>query len=162
MTINNTKLSTLDMSSVAKVKAITVTGNGELTSLVGPSSSTLPEAGAPITVTMNTNSITASYTDGSALVAATETTAAIPAVEPIITSASINSILTWWNAAAANAAAGVTTSTSIDLANISYDNAGTAAFGTLTQAYTADAYATGTGNYVAAITTNAERAIVTE
>lgn len=162
--IQNTSLASIDMSNVTKVKTITVTGNSDLTSVVGPSASTLPEAGAAISVTMGTNSITASYTDGADGVAATETTPAVAAVEPIITSASVNSILTWWNAAAANADAGVATSTNIDLANISYDNAGTAAFGTLTQAYAADTYASGTASltYVGAITTNAERAIVTE
>lgn len=164
MTFQNTALSTLDMSSVSKVKAITITGNGNLTTVMGPDATTLPEAGAAISATMGTNSITAAYTDGKDAVGATETTPAIPAVEPIITSASINSILTWWNAAAANADTGVTTATSIDLANISYDNAGTASFGTLTQAYAADSYANGTASaiYVGAITTNAERAIVTE
>ena len=162
--VQGTSLAALDLSEITKVKAITISGNSALKTVVGPSASTLPEAGAAISVTMGTNSITAAYTDGADGVAATETTPEIPAVEPIITSASINSILTWWNAAAANADAGVATSTSIDLSYISYDNAGTAAFGTLTAAYLADTYASGTGSliYVGAITSNAERAIVTE
>ena len=164
--VQGTSLTALDLSEITKVKAITISGNSALKTVVGPSASTLPEAGAAISVTMATNSITAAYTDGADGVPATETTPEVAAIEPIITSASVNSILTWWNAAAANADAGVATATSIALSYISYDNAGTAAFGTLAAAFGADTYASGTGSLTysvdGVIDTNAERAIVTE
>ena len=162
--VQGTSLTALDLSDITKVKSITISNNGALKTVVGPSSITLPEAGAAISVTMATNSITAAYTDGADGVPATETTPEVAAIEPIITSASVNSILTWWNEAAANADAGVATSTSIDLSYISYDNAGTAAIGTLALAYGADSYVSGTGSltYDGVIDTNAERAIVTE
>ena len=160
--VRDTSLTALDLSDISKVKAINITGNSALKSVVAPSASTLPEAGASITVTMSTNSITAAYTDGTDGVAATETTPAEAAEEPIITSASVASILTWWNAAAAASTAA--TSTSINLSYVSYDAAGTATFGILTDAYAADAYASGAASatYTGVIDTNAERAIVTE
>jgi len=135
MTITGTALSSLDMSQVAKVKAITVTGNGKLTSIVGPSSSTLPEAGATgLFASIGTNSLTAVYTERATGTAATETTPAVAAVPATLTSASVRSILNWWDAltTAVTAAA----SPSIDVENVTV---GTAAPVTLTNAFANDA-----------------------
>jgi len=134
MTITGTALSSLDMSQVAKVKAITITGNGKLTSIVGPSSSTLPEAGTTgHLASIGTNSLTAVYTERVAEIAATETTGLIAAIPATLTSASVSSILTWWGAltTAVTAAA----SPSIDVENVTV---GTAAPVTLTNAFAND------------------------
>jgi hypothetical protein len=156
------KLTSLDMSQVTKVKTVTVTGNAKLATIVGPSATVLPEAGAAISVTTGTNSLTGTYTNGTNPVAATETTPAVARIDPIIASDSVNSLLTWWNAAAANADAGVVTSTSIDIENISYDNAGTAAKGSLTVAIAANetASAGSAGAAAAPIADAATRAMV--
>jgi hypothetical protein len=150
------------MSQVTKVKTVTVTGNAKLATIVGPSATVLPEAGAAISVTTGTNSLTGTYTNGTNPVAATETTPAVVRIDPIIASDSVNSLLTWWNAAAANADAGVVTSTSIDIENISYDNAGTAAKGSLTVAIAANetASAGSAGAAAAPIADAATRAMV--
>ena len=110
---------------------------------------------------MSTNSLTAAYTDGVSPTAATETTPAIAAVEPIITSASVNSILAWWNAASANAATGVTTSCSIDIENVEFDSSSAGPDGDINAAWAADGYAT-TEGYTGVINTAAERSQVTE
>ena len=134
MTIQNTALSTLDMSNVAKVKAITVTGNGKLTSIVGPSSATLPEAGATgLIATVGTNSLTGVYTNRTNKIAATETTAEIPAVPSTLTSASVSSVLTWWSAL--TTAVTAVASPSIDVDNVTV---GTTVVGNLDAAFDAD------------------------
>ncbi|MGB1448854.1 MAG: beta strand repeat-containing protein [Flavobacteriaceae bacterium] len=158
--ITGTSLASIDMSNVSKVKRITVTGNGDLTSLVGPNASTLPESGATISATLSTNSLTAAYTAGTSPTAATETTPAIAAVEPVITSASVASILAWWNAAAANAAAGVATAVSIDIENVEFDATSDGVDGDINAAWAADDYANDTG-YTGVINTAAERSQVT-
>ena len=159
--IQDSAASAIDMSAITKVKSITLSGNGGLTSVVAPSSTVLPEAGAAIAITTGTNSFTGTYTNGSAAVAATETTPAVAAVLPIIASDSVNSLLTWWNAAAANADAGVATSTSIDIENITYS---TSAAPTVVLKGDLDAAITGDGASGAAaapIADNATRAMVT-
>ena len=135
--IQNSAASAIDMSAVSKVKTITLTGNSKLASIVGPSSTVLPEAGAAIAVTLGTNSLTAVYTEGATGTLATETTPAVAAVEPTITCASVSSILVWFSAAAANAAAGVATTTNIDIELVTV---GTATPTILATAYTNDAY----------------------
>ena len=159
VTVDGTDLVSLDMSNLTKVKAIELTNNASLTTITAPSSTVLPEAGASITVTVTGNDLSATYTDGEAATAATETTPAIPAVEPIIASASVNSILTWWSAAAANSTAATTTS--IDIENVEFDSTSAGADGDIAAAWTADAYATAQG-YTGVISTAAERAQVTE
>ncbi|MDB4016289.1 hypothetical protein N9483_08030 [Flavobacteriaceae bacterium] len=157
--IQNSVASAIDMSLVTKVKTITLTGNSKLASIVGPSSTVLPEAGAAIAVTLGTNSLTAVYTEGEAATAATETTPAVAAVEPTVTSASVSSILAWWSAAAGNAASGVATSTNIDIELVTV---GTATPTTLATAYTNDAYnqSKGVAANAGTITTAAERSEV--
>ena len=157
LTVSGTAVSSLDMSAVEKVKAIEIIGNGSLVSVVGPSAATLPEPGASITVTMSTNSLTAAYTDGATQTAATETTPLIPAVEPVITSASVASILTWFNAAAANSTAA--TSTSIDIENVEFDSTSAGPDGDIGAAWAADTYAAAKG-YTGTIDTTAERSQV--
>ncbi len=159
--IQNSAASAIDMSAITKVKSITLSGNGGLTSVVAPSSTVLPEAGAAIAITTGTNSFTGTYTNGSAAVAATETTPAVAAVLPIIASDSVNSLLTWWNAAAANADAGVATSTSIDIENITYSTSAAPTVvlkGALSAAITGDG---ASGAAAAPIADNATRAMVT-
>jgi len=159
--IQNSAASTIDMSNVTKVKTVTLTGNGALTSIVAPSSVTLPESGAAIAVTLGTNSLTAVYTEGATGTAATETTAAVPAVEPTLTSASISSILGWWSAAALNAAGGVVTTTNIDIELVSVTVGATTSVNSITQVYLNDAYnvAKAVSN-AGKITTAAERSEV--
>tara|TARA_B110001452_G_scaffold126452_1_gene105017 strand:- start:438 stop:1277 length:840 start_codon:yes stop_codon:yes gene_type:complete len=159
--IQNSAASTIDMSNVTKVKTVTLTGNGALTSIVGPSSVTLPESGAIISVTLGTNSLTAVYTEGATGTAATETTAAVPATEPTLTSASISSILGWWSAAALNAAAGISTTTNIDIELVSVTVGATTSVNSITQVYLNDAYnvAKAVSN-AGKITTAAERSEV--
>ena len=159
VTVDGTDLVSLNMSNLTKVKSIELTNNASLTTVTAPSSTVLPEAGASITVTMTGNDLSATYTDGEAATAATETTPAIPAVEPIIASASVNSILTWWSAAAANSTAA--TSTSIDIENVEFDSASAGPDGDISAAWAADAYATAEG-YTGVISTADERAQVTE
>lgn len=158
--IRGTSLSSIDMSNVTKVKRITITGNSDLTSVVGPSATTLPEAGATISATLSTNSLTAVYTAGTSPTAATETTPAEAATEPIITSASVASILAWWNAAAANAASTVATAVSIDVENVEFDSASDGVDGDINDAWAADGYATAQG-HAGVIDTAAERSQVT-
>ncbi|MCH1538894.1 MAG: hypothetical protein L7S43_02830, partial [Flavobacteriaceae bacterium] len=160
---NADKLTALDLSNISKVKTVDVQGNLVLTSIIAPSATVLPEAGAAISVTTGTNSLTGTYTNGVNPVAATETTPAVARINPIIASDSVNSLLTWWNAAAANADTGIVTSTSIDIENINYDNAGTAAKGSLTVAIAANntASAGSQGAAAAPIADAATRAMVT-
>ena len=157
---NSDKLAALDMSNVSKVKSIDIQGNAVLASIVAPSATVLPEAGAAISAITGTNSLTGAYTFGVDETAATETTALIPAIAPIIASNSLNSILTWWNAAAANADAGVATSTSLEVENLTWtDETDTAQAGDLTAALgddTSDVTA-----FADPIANNATRALVT-
>ena len=159
LTVSGTAVSALDMSQVSKVKSIQLVNNAALATLVGPSATTLPEPGASINVTMTTNSLTAAYTDGASPTAATETTPAIAAVEPIITSASVNSILAWWTAASANST--VTPTCSIDIENVEFDSASAGPDGDIDAAWANDGYALSSG-YSGVIDTAAERSQVTE
>ena len=139
ITVSGTAITSLDMSQVQKVKSIELVNNGSLATLVGPSATVLPEAGASITVTMSTNSLTAAYTDGVSPTAATETTSAVAATAPVITSASVASILAWFNAAAANSTAA--TSTSIDIENVEFDSSSAGPDGDINDAWAQDDYA---------------------
>ena len=72
--VSNTGVTALDMSSMKKVKAITVTGNGSLAELVAPApagENDLPEPLASITVTVTGNALTGVFTKA---IAGTEVT----------------------------------------------------------------------------------------
>jgi hypothetical protein len=63
---NNDKITTLDLSSLAKVQTVEVTGNDLLTSIVAPSTSVLATSVATITVTISDNKLSGAYTTASA------------------------------------------------------------------------------------------------
>jgi len=63
---NNPKITTLNLSSLAKVQTVEVTGNAALTSIVAPSASVLATSVATITVTINSNKLSGTYTKASA------------------------------------------------------------------------------------------------
>ena len=91
--VQNTDIADLDMSSVGKVKSITLTGNDNLASLDAPSSTVLAEPAAVIAVTLGTNSFTANYTDG--VVASETENSALPS----ISSPEIHKLINWIEAA---------------------------------------------------------------
>ena len=66
-----TNLTSLDMSSLTKVKTINVQRNAKLATLVAPSSTVLAEPIAAISVTVSANALTGNYNEA---VAGTETT----------------------------------------------------------------------------------------
>jgi len=68
---NNSKITELDLSSIDKIKTVTVTGNASLSSLVMAGYSPAAEPGAAINVTVSGNALAATYT---AAVAGSETT----------------------------------------------------------------------------------------
>jgi hypothetical protein len=72
----NAKLTSLDMSTLGKVKTVNITGNVTLTDIIAPSSTVKAEPGVQITVSAFGNNNTGTYTP---TIAATETTAAVPA-----------------------------------------------------------------------------------
>jgi hypothetical protein len=69
-------LTSIDLSSLAKVKHVNITGNTSLTTIVAPSASVLAEPLATVTVTISGNDTVGTY---SAAEAATETTPYDPA-----------------------------------------------------------------------------------
>ncbi len=68
---NNDKVESLDLSTVNKIKTVTVTGNGSLTTLTMAGYSPAAEPGAAINVTIGDNKLAASYDTA---VAGSETT----------------------------------------------------------------------------------------
>ena len=64
--VNNDKLQSLDMSTVNKIKEITITGNASLTNIVMAGFSPAVEPTAQITVTINTNALPGEYTSATA------------------------------------------------------------------------------------------------
>ena len=68
---NNDKVETLNLSTVNKIKTVTVTGNASLTTLTMAGYSPAAEPGAAINVTISGNALAATYT---AAVAGSETT----------------------------------------------------------------------------------------
>jgi hypothetical protein len=72
---NNDKLVSLDMSSLGKVKTVSLTGNASLTSITAPSTSVKVTAGVGVTLTVTGNDITGTY---SGTVDQTETTDEVP------------------------------------------------------------------------------------
>jgi len=119
---NNDKLAAVDMSEVAKVKTIVITGNLILTSIVAPSITTLAESAADITITTGTNSLSGVYTNGVAAIAATETTSGTPAVLPIVANDSVFGLITWFNAqgAVTDVLSDAASDTNINIENIRY------------------------------------------
>ena len=72
---NNDKLVALDMTTLGKVKAVSITGNASLTTFTAPSFANKAEPAVTIVVTFTGNDITGTY---SATIAATETTPEVP------------------------------------------------------------------------------------
>jgi len=72
----DSELTEIDLSSLAKVKHVNITGNTSLTTIVAPSASTLAEPLATVTVTISRNDTSGTYTSADA---ATETTPYSPA-----------------------------------------------------------------------------------
>ena len=68
---NNDKVETLNLSTVNKIKTVTVTGNGSLTTLTMAGYSPAAEPGAAINVTISGNQLSASYATA---IAGSETT----------------------------------------------------------------------------------------
>ena len=93
-----TELQTLDMSSVDKVKTITLTGNTKLHTVTAPSTTTLCEAGAAVAVDVSDGaSFTGVYTNYTPEIPATETTPVIPAVPVAVAQNSLNSLKAWYD-----------------------------------------------------------------
>ena len=72
---NNDKLVALDMSSLGKVKTVSLTGNASLTTIAAPSTSVKVTAGIGVSLTVTGNDVTGTY---SGTVAQTETTDEVP------------------------------------------------------------------------------------
>ena len=72
---NNDKLVALDMSSLGKVKTVSLTGNASLTTITAPSTANKVTAGVGVTITVTGNDVTGTY---SGTIAATETTPEVP------------------------------------------------------------------------------------
>lgn len=73
---NNHSVTTLDLSTIQKVKTITIDNNASLSSIEGPGSSVLAEPLATISLTITNNAFEGTYDDADA---ATETTEYVPA-----------------------------------------------------------------------------------
>ena len=71
----NKNLTSIDLSSVSKVKHVNITGNTSLTTITAPSASVLAEPLATVTVTISGNDTVGTYTDA---VAGSETTPFAP------------------------------------------------------------------------------------
>ena len=135
-----TSLQTLDMSSVDKVKTITLTGNTKLTSVTAPSTTTLCEAGAAVAVDISDGaSFTGVYTNYTPEIPATETTPVIPAVPVAVAQNSLNSLRAWYDVHANRQTASPTFD--VDTALVS----GTVTYATFTAA-TLASFGSGTGS----------------
>ena len=78
VTVSNcVKLTSLDMSTLGKVKTISITGNATLTDIIAPSSTNKAQPAVQITVTAFANYNTGTFTP---TIAATETTSAVTAI----------------------------------------------------------------------------------
>jgi len=78
VTVSNcAKLTSLDMSTLGKVKTISITGNATLTDIIAPSSTNKAQPAVQITVTAFANYNTGTFTP---TIAATETTSAVTAI----------------------------------------------------------------------------------
>ena len=91
-----TALQSLDLSSVDKVKTITLTGNTKMHTITAPSTTTLCEAGAAVAVSV-TASLSGVFVPFKPEIAATETTPLIPAELAKIKQNSLKSLADWFN-----------------------------------------------------------------
>ena len=128
---NNDKVETLNLSTVNKIKTVTVTGNASLTALTMAGYSPAAEPGAAINVTISGNALAATYT---AAVAGSETT---PYSDASLTDAtgllcSVSDFITFYKDQTDRSA---TVSLSINLAKVTV---GTAAPAALSVALDAD------------------------
>ena len=117
VTVSNvSKITSLDMSSLTKVKQITLTGNAKLATIVAPSSTVLAEPTAAVTVTINGNALTGNYDKAAA---GTDTT---PYGEASIESNDLTTLKTFINAYAAQTGRSSTSvSATAGKTKISYD-----------------------------------------
>ena len=92
--VNNddAKLTSIDLSSLSKVGTVVVTGNAKLATLVAPSADVLATSLASITVTINGNDLSGTYTP------AVAPTGTVTYSAPVITSAALSSFKAWINA----------------------------------------------------------------
>lgn len=89
---DNAAFTSVDMSTLSKVGTVTVTGNAKLASIVAPSTDVLATSLATITVIINSNDITGTYTN------ATAPTGTVTYVMPSITNATLSSFKSWISA----------------------------------------------------------------
>lgn len=86
----NPKITSVDLSSLAKVKEVVITGNNSLTTIEAPSINPLAEPVATVTVTINSNDTSGTYTPAKATVetspyqAASATAAVVSSFKPFI------------------------------------------------------------------------------
>ena len=88
----DTKLTTIDLSSLSKVGTVTVTGNTSLANLTAPSADVLATSLAAISVTISGNKLPGTYTP------ATAPTGTVTYSAPAITGAALSSFKAWINA----------------------------------------------------------------
>ena len=88
----DTKLTTIDLSSLSKVGTVTVTGNTSLANLTAPSADVLATSLAAISVTISGNKLPGTYTP------ATAPTGTVTYSAPVITGAALSSFKAWINA----------------------------------------------------------------
>jgi hypothetical protein len=124
-------LTSIDLSSLAKVKHVNITGNTSLTTIVAPSASVLAEPLATVTVTISGNDTVGTYNDAEA---ATETTPYVPATASAAVVTSFKPFIEAYLAQTRTA----TVVWSIDVDNIDDDADGAYDDGTLNAAFNAD------------------------
>ena len=92
--VNNddTKLTSIDLSSLSKVGTVIVTGNDKLATLVAPSIDVLATSLATITLTISDNKLPGTYTP------ATAPTGTVTYSAPVITGAALTSFKAWIDA----------------------------------------------------------------
>jgi hypothetical protein len=71
VTISNTQILAVNLSTISKIGTVTITGNASLTTVTAPGTGDLPEPGAPITAVVSGNKIAGVWTDA---IAETNTT----------------------------------------------------------------------------------------
>jgi hypothetical protein len=124
-------LTSIDLSSLAKVKHVNITGNTSLTTIVAPSIDPLAEPLATVTVTISGNDTSGTYT---AAEAATETTPYVPATASAAVVTAFKPFIEAYLAQTRTA----TVVWDIDVDNIDDDADGAYDDGTLSAAFAAD------------------------
>ena len=94
----NAKITTFDLSSIGDVATLQIVNNALLTSFSAPSSSTITENVATVIATVTGNKLFGTYTQGTAVVPATDTTPEVPAVQASIVQASVYDLRLWLEA----------------------------------------------------------------